>query len=87
MNDSIGGAAKPAGSTDSKHWASMGESTFVFGIWLLFWLHHFLTRWPFRLCAYPATFAHWALRPSLRLASMQYLRRVQTALGALGWAH
>lgn len=70
----------------SGHWAAMGESTFVFGIWLLFWLHHFFGRWPFRLCAYPAVFVHWALKPNLRFASMQYLQRVQTSLGALGYA-
>ena len=89
MNDTIQIAPvkDPSGSHGAdKHWANMGESTFVFGIWLLFWLHHCFGRWPFRLCAYPAVFVHWALKPTLRFASMQYLQRVQTALGALGHA-
>lgn len=84
MNNTIQNPAAKAAASASRHWANMGESTCVFGIWLLFWLHHLLGRWPFRLCAYPAVFVHWALKPKLRAASMQYLQRVQTALGALG---
>ncbi|HSC81739.1 MAG TPA: acyltransferase, partial [Chitinolyticbacter sp.] len=68
----------------SRHWAQMGEHTFVFGIWLLFWVYRLLGRWPFRICLYAVVFVHWACRPALRQASLQYLQRVQAATGALG---
>ncbi|GAB3246096.1 hypothetical protein GCM10027296_07620 [Chitinimonas naiadis] len=62
----------------------MGESTFVFGIWLLFWVHRLFGRWPFRLCLYPVVLVHWLSRPALRSASLQYLSRLELATGALG---
>ncbi|MFY2564328.1 acyltransferase [Corallococcus terminator] len=68
----------------SRHWAEMGESTFVLGIWLLFWVHRLLGRWPFRLCLYPVVFVHWLARPVVRQASLQYLTRLEQATGALG---
>ncbi len=67
-----------------RHWAEIGEGTFMAGIWLLFWIYRLLGRWPFRLCVYPVVIAHWLLRPSLRAASLQYLRRMQAATGAIG---
>ncbi len=68
------------------HWAAMGESTFVFGIWLLYGVHRLLGRWPFRICLYPVVLTHWLLRPVVRQSSMQYLERIQQASGALGHA-
>ncbi|HXU94438.1 MAG TPA: acyltransferase [Gallionella sp.] len=70
----------------SRHWAEMGESTFVFGIWLLYAIHRVFGRWPFRLCMYPVVTVHWLMRPALRAASMQYLLRVEAATGGLGHA-
>jgi predicted LPLAT superfamily acyltransferase len=67
-----------------RHWAEMGETTFVAGIWLLYWIHRLLGRWPFRLCLYPVVAMHWLSRPGLRAASLQYLERVEAATGALG---
>lgn len=66
------------------HWAAMGESTFVFGIWLLYGIHRVFGRWPFRLCLYPVVLTHWVLRPVVRAASAQYLARIEAATGALG---
>ncbi|MDK2124922.1 LpxL/LpxP family acyltransferase [Parachitinimonas caeni] len=66
------------------HWAQMGESTFVFGIWLLYWIHRLLGRWPFRLCLYPVVLMHWLRKPVVRQASQQYLERLQTSTDALG---
>ena len=66
------------------HWASMGESTFVLGIWFLYGVHRALGPWPFRLCLYPVVLTQWALRPALRRASLQYLQRLEQATGALG---
>lgn len=66
------------------HWAQMGESTFVAGMWLLYQVHRFLGRWPFLLCLYPVVLYYWASRKVARQASMQYLQRVQAAQGSLG---
>ncbi|NOJ97154.1 acyltransferase [Corallococcus coralloides] len=68
----------------SRHWAEMGETTFVAGIWILYWIHRLLGRWPFRVCLYPVVLVNWLRRPALRQASRQYLERMQTATGALG---
>lgn len=68
------------------HWAAMGESTFVLGIWLLYGVYRLFGRWPFRLCLYPVVFCHWALRPVVRRASHEYLGRIEAATGALGHA-
>jgi len=70
--------------SQKQHWAQIGETTFIFGIWLLYWVHKLLGRWPFLICLYPVVFSHWLLRPALRAASLQYLRRVQAATGAIG---
>lgn len=66
------------------HWARMGEETFIFGIWLLYWIHHVFGRLPFRICLFPVAAVHWALRPTLRFSSMQYLSRLQISTNALG---
>lgn len=60
------------------HWASIGESTSVRGIALLLLVHRYLGRWPFRIAVFPVVFAHWALRPAVRRASLEYLRRMAT---------
>ncbi|WP_206434473.1 LpxL/LpxP family acyltransferase [Iodobacter ciconiae] len=80
MSPSPQNTAKPP----PQHWAEIGEKTFITGIWLLFWVHKLLGRWPFRLCLYPVIAAQWLSRPALRHASMQYLQRLEAATGALG---
>lgn len=67
-----------------RHWAQMGESTFVLGIWLLYWIHRVLGRWPFRVVVMPVVFVYWLTRPSLRAASLGYLERLEQHTGALG---
>lgn len=69
---------------NKEHWAEIGESTFIFGILLLFQVHRLFGRWPFRLCIYPVVFLQWISRRDLRQASLQYLKRVEAATGALG---
>lgn len=59
-----------------RHWAERGESTFVAGIWLLFWVHRLTGRWLFRLCIAPVVLLHWLSRPELRRDSLHYLRRL-----------
>ena len=61
------------------HWASMGETSFVAGIWLLYAVHRLTGRWLFRVFMAPVVLVHWLGRPALRAASLQYLRRLQAA--------
>lgn len=70
--------AKTAAS-NAPHWAQMGESTFVAGMWLLYQVHRFLGRWPFLLCLYPIVTCYWLASPVARRASLQYLQRMQAA--------
>ncbi len=72
-----------SGSKDP-HWAEIGESTFVVGIWLLYWVHRLMGRWPFRVCIYPVVAIHWWMRPLVRKSSLQYFQRLQAHTGALG---
>jgi predicted LPLAT superfamily acyltransferase len=59
------------------HWASIGESTFVGGVWFLYGVYRLFGRLPFRLCLYPVVFFYWLTRPQARAASLEYLRRLQ----------
>lgn len=76
----------PSASRDQPtlHWASLGEHTFVAGICLLFWVYRVLGRLPFRLCLYPVVVYYWATRSQARLASLNYLDKLQLARQALG---
>jgi len=61
----------------SSHWANMGESTFVAGVWFLYGVYRLFGRLPFRLCLYPVVFFYWLTRPVARHASLDYLRNLQ----------
>jgi len=65
----------------SRHWAQMGEHSFVAGIWILYWVHRLAGRRFFRGCMAPVLLLHWALRPQLRAVSMQYLQRLHAHTG------
>lgn len=70
------------------HWAAMGESTFVAGIWLLFGVHRLLGRRAFSTLLWPVVLGYWLARPSLRAHSLDYLRRLQPDAGwRQGLAH
>lgn len=62
-----------------KHWASIGESTFVAGVWFMVGVHRLLGRRAFRACLYPVVAWYWLLRPVARRASQQYLQRLHAA--------
>ncbi|MCD0492248.1 acyltransferase [Chromobacterium violaceum] len=68
----------------TRHWAGMGENTFVAGISLLYWVHRLLGRRLFRLCLAPVVAGYWLACAPARAASLQYLRRLQAHSGALG---
>lgn len=65
----------------ARHWASMGESTFVAGIWLLFGVHRLLGRTVFRMLLWPVVLVYWLARPDLRAHSIGYLRRLMPDAG------
>ncbi|QIL83901.1 acyltransferase [Diaphorobacter sp. HDW4A] len=68
-------------SAATTHWAQIGESTFVAGMWLLFHVHRVLGRWPFLLCLYPVVTYYWLSKPIARRSSLEYLQRMQQAHG------
>jgi len=69
---------KPPTSADNggRHWAQVNESTFTFGMRLLFWVCRIFGRWPFRVVLYPVVAWYMMIRPAARKASADYLRRV-----------
>ena len=67
-----------------RHWARIGESTCVSGIWTLYWVHRLLGRWIFLLGLYPVALCYWLAQPATRAHSLQYLTRLQAATGAVG---
>jgi predicted LPLAT superfamily acyltransferase len=67
---------EPLAAAASRHWAQIGEATFVPGMRLIFWLHRIVGRWPARIILYPVVFWYVAANPAARAASRDYLRRV-----------
>ena len=63
----------------SRHWANLGETTFVGGTWFLYAVYRLLGRLPFRLCLYPVVLAWWLGSGNARRASLDYLRRLQAS--------
>lgn len=78
-------ASQACPQTPPTHWAQIGESSFVAGMWLLYQIHRLLGRWPFLLCLYPVVSYYWLSRPLARQSSLDYLQRMQQAHGL--WPH
>ncbi|MFO1340716.1 MAG: acyltransferase [Burkholderiaceae bacterium] len=72
----------PGAGPQATHWASIGESTFGAGLWLLYQVHRWLGRWPYRLCVLPVIAWYWATQPRARAASREFLGRVAARRGA-----
>jgi predicted LPLAT superfamily acyltransferase len=70
--------------TGQRHWSSIGEETFVGGMWLLYALFRVGGRLPFRIVLYPVVLWYWAVNRGAREASLEYLQRLQHATGGLG---
>ncbi|MFH7044941.1 acyltransferase [Paucibacter sp. JuS9] len=68
-------------ATRPTHWAAMGESTFVAGIWFMFGLHRLLGRTIVGLLLWPVVAVYWLARPGLRAHSLDYLRRLKPDSG------
>jgi predicted LPLAT superfamily acyltransferase len=68
----------------SIHWAQIGESTFAGGIWFLYGVHAFAGRRVLRALLWPVVLFYACTQPAARRASLDYLRRMQAAHGAIG---
>jgi predicted LPLAT superfamily acyltransferase len=66
------------------HWAHIGESTFVGGIWFFYGLHRLAGRRVLRMLLWPVVLFYALMQPSARRASREYLQRIQDAHGVLG---
>lgn len=78
------GARRTPSGTGQRHWSAIGEETFAGGMWLMYALFRIGGRLPFRLVLYPVVLWYWAANRAAREASLEYLRRLQAATGALG---
>lgn len=63
-----------------KHWSKITESGTVFGMKLLLWVYRFLGQRGFRFFLYPVIGYYFLKKRDARLASKQYLSRVQAYL-------
>ena len=68
----------------TRHWASLNENTFVFGIRILFWVYRILGRLPFRVCLYPVVLYYWITNARAAQASKVYLQQLQTTHNTFG---
>lgn len=71
-------------ATRSAHWAHIGESTFAGGIWFLYGVHALAGRRVLRALLWPVVLVYACTQPAARRASLDYLRRMQAAHGAIG---
>lgn len=73
----------------ARHWADLGESTFVAGIWFFYGVHRVLGRRVMRALMWPVVMAWGLASPVARAASLEYIARMQAAHGVppgpLGW--
>lgn len=65
------------------HWAQIGESSFILGMRLLFWLNRAGGRAVFRLALYPVIFWYVLVKPAARGASRDYLAHLHAFGGGL----
>jgi len=59
-----------------KHWASLEETSLIWGIRSLVWIHRVFGRWAFRLILRPVVSYYFLSGKVARMASMDYLRRL-----------
>lgn len=73
-----------AGPPPHPHWAEIGESTFVAGIWFFYGLHRLVGRRVLRVALWPVVLFYALTQPTARRASLEYLQRIEAAHGVLG---
>lgn len=73
-------------AASTRHWAAINESSFVFGMRLLFWVCRVFGRWPFRVILYPVLAWYVLAKPAARRASSTYLNHMRAfAPVPAGW--
>ena len=70
----------------ARHWSQVAEASAVAGLWIMYALYRIGGRLPFRVVLYPVVAYYWLAYPAARRASLEYLRNLQRATGALGRA-
>ncbi len=68
----------------ARHWSQVGEVGAVSLAWIMYAIHNVAGRLPFRLVLYPVVAVYWLAYPAARAASLDYLRKLERATGALG---
>jgi predicted LPLAT superfamily acyltransferase len=58
------------------HWANVGEASFAFGTWILYFINRYLGRWPFRIVLAPVLLFYILRHPIARVASRDYFQRL-----------
>jgi predicted LPLAT superfamily acyltransferase len=66
------------------HWARIGESTCVTGLWFFYALHAVLGRRVVRLLVWPVVLAYACTQARARRASLEYLRHIEATHGVIG---
>lgn len=73
----------------TRHWASLEETSLIWGIRTLVWIYRVFGRWAFRLILRPVVSYYFLTGKVAREASMDYLRRLSAAYPELnlkvGW--
>lgn len=59
-----------------QHWAQMNEFSFIAGMRLMFWICRVFGRWPFNALLYPVALCYMITKPTARVSSRDYVRRV-----------
>ena len=73
-------------NANARHWSQIAEGGAVAGLWIMYALYRIGGRLPFRVVLYPVVACYWLAYPAARRASLEYLRNLQRATGALGRA-
>ena len=62
--------------TRTTHWANVGEASFAFGTWILYFINRYLGRWPFRIVLAPVMLFYILRSGVARRASRDYFQRL-----------
>jgi Predicted acyltransferase len=61
---------------EKQHWASLEETSLIWGIRLLVWIYRVFGRWAFRLILHPVVSYYFLTNTTARAASRDYLQRL-----------
>lgn len=69
--------------TRTTHWANVGEASFAFGTWILYFINKYFGRWPFRVVLAPVMLFYLLRSGVARRASRDYFHRLGYAPSGL----